>query len=606
MKKKIKIANAGGFWGDDLGAFKRQITMGQVDYISADYLAEITMSILKKQQLKDPDLGYVTDFIPQIIEIAPYIKEKDVKILTNAGGINPVACAKKLTEELQKINVSLKIVVIEGDDIIDRIDEFYPEIARFKNLENNEDFVEVKNKVQSANIYLGVLPLLKALSLNPDIILAGRVTDTSITMAPMIHEFCWELNDWDKLASGLVAGHIIECGAQGSGGNFTDWSSVGKWDNFGYPIVEAFPDASFIVEKHMNTGGIINVDVVREQLLYELGNPRNYISPNVIVDFTSIQLADLGNNRVRVSGVKGYPSTKSFKVSMAYENGFTSNSSIIISGGNALEKAKTFDSIFWKRLPVAFEKKDSAFVGYDSCHKNLAKDIIPNEILLRLSVYDQDKSKLNEFSKSIAPLILSGPQGAAVTSGRPRIHNVVSYWPTLIPKTAVSSFAVEINEDGTIREKYEVSLVTGHEESIDELETNTQISDEIVILTENHTEHEIEVKLIEICLARSGDKGDMANIGVIARNQMVFDYIKLYLTANYMKDLFKEFCKGRVIRYELDNLLSLNFLLENSLDGGGTQSLRIDPQGKTLASALLNQKFTIPVEVFDSLKVQKI
>ena len=255
MKNKIRIANAGGFWGDDLGVLRRQLEGGEVDYISSDFLAEVTMSILRKQQLKNEAMGYVGDFVDQIVDVAELMKEKKVRMLTNAGGINPLACARKILSELKHKGVDLKIAVVIGDNIIDRIDEFYPEKASFTDMETGDDFKGIKENIQSANVYLGVPPLLKALDSGADLILAGRVTDTSITMAPMIYELGWELDDWDKLAAGLVAGHIIECGAQASGGNFTDWEKVSRWDNMGYPIVEMSRDGSFEVYKHPNTGG---------------------------------------------------------------------------------------------------------------------------------------------------------------------------------------------------------------------------------------------------------------------------------------------------------------------------------------------------------------
>ncbi len=282
MKDKIRIANAGGFWGDDLGVLRRQLEGGEVDYISSDFLAEVTMSILRKQQLKNEAMGYVGDFVDQIVDVAELMKAKKVRMLTNAGGINPLACARKILSELKKKGVDFKITVVIGDNIIERIDEFYPDKAMFTDMETGDDFAHIKDNIQSANVYLGVPPLLKALESGADLILAGRVTDTSITMAPMIYELGWELDDWDKLAAGLVAGHIIECGAQASGGNFTDWQKVKKWDNMGYPIVEMNRDGSLEVYKHPNTGGLISRDTIREQLVYEMGDPKHYISPDVV------------------------------------------------------------------------------------------------------------------------------------------------------------------------------------------------------------------------------------------------------------------------------------------------------------------------------------
>lgn len=586
-KNKLIIANAGGFWGDDLGALRRQLEGGYIDYITSDYLAEITMSILRKQQLKNPELGYITDFVDQITDVAGLMIEKNVRMITNAGGINPLGCARAILSRLSKKGIKLKIAIVEGDNIYGQISEFYPAKVSFKNMETGEAFEPIMPKLQSANAYLGMPPILKALETGADLILAGRVTDTSITMAPMIYEFGWELNDWDKLASALIAGHIIECGAQSTGGNFTDFQLVKKWENMGYPILEVNNDGTFVVTKHQDTGGLVSVDTVKEQLVYEMGNPSYYISPDVVADFLSIHLEQVGENRVKVFGIKGKPSTKFLKVSMAYEDGYRSSAAIMISAPYAIAKAKIFSDTFWKRLGIDFHKKNAEMIGYNACHKNLAAPVEPNEIYLRFSVFDQDKSKMDSFAKGIATLILSGPPGVCVTGGRPLPMGVMTYYPTLIPKELIESKVSLINHEGKIVEAFYIPSTTGFEEEISSSEDKAIVSSDKPMFPK-YDGNTKKVKLNQICLARSGDKGDMTNIGVIARNKAIYDYVKIYLTADLVKIWFKELCKGKVIRYELDNLMALNFLLEESLDGGGTKSLMIDAQGKTFASALLN------------------
>jgi hypothetical protein len=602
MKTKIRIANAGGFWGDDLGVLRRQLEGGEVDYISSDFLAEVTMSILRKQQLKNEALGYVTDFVDQIVDVADLMKSKGVRMITNAGGINPIGCARKILSELDKKGISLKIAVVDGDNIVERIDEFYPSEAKFENMDTGEDFNTIIDNIQSANVYLGVPPLLKALESGADLILAGRVTDTSVTMAPMIHELGWDLNDWDKLAAGLVAGHIIECGAQSTGGNFTDWQDVPTWENMGYPIVEMMQNGEFVVYKHENTGGLINVDTIREQLLYEMGNPDQYISPDVVADFTQLKLQEVGENKVLVSGAKGYASTPYLKVSMAYEDGYKATSSIVISGGRVLNKAQEFEKIFWDRLDTSFLKKNTEFVGYNACHQHLAEHIDPNEILLRLSVYDTDVEKIRDFSMSIAPLILSGPPGVAVTGGRARMQQVITYWPSLIPKECISSTVHVLDSKGEIKESHEIASVLGYEEELQNMELveHTEFVDPTW-----EEDRLITVPLREICLGRSGDKGDTVNIGVLARSEEIYQYLKHDLTASKVAEMFFGMVKGRVKRFEIDNLHALNFLLEEALDGGGTKSLMIDAQGKTFATALLNQEIMIPEKLLSSkMKVE--
>ena len=444
---------------------------------------------------------------------------------------------------------------------------------------------------------------MRALELGVDIIICGRVTDTSITIAPMVYEFGWELNDWDKIASGLIAGHIIECGAQSTGGNFTDWKLIENWDNFGYPIVEVFPDSTFVVTKHENSGGLVSVDTVREQLVYEMGDPSFYISPDVIANFLTIQLQSDGPNRVKASGIKGLPATDSFKVSMAYEDGYSSNGTIIISGDDALKKAEVFADIFWTRIKENFEKTNTEFIGYNSCQKSMVKEIEPNEVLLRLSVYDNHKTKMIKFSKALAPLILSGPPGVAVTSGRPRIQNVMSYWPTLISKEFMTSRVALLNANGEIEISEIVNSITGFEKNPERVDEEVGNDSNRNI---NYSDQEMtSVKLREICLARSGDKGDMSNIGVVARSEDIYNYLKEILTSEYIKNLFVEFCNGKVIRYEMENLFALNFLLEEALDGGGTKSLMIDAQGKTFASALLNQEMLVPKILLATLNISE-
>ncbi|MEJ5302186.1 MAG: acyclic terpene utilization AtuA family protein [Bacteroidales bacterium] len=595
MKSQIRIGNAGGFWGDDLNAFRRQLMGGQLDYISIDFLAEITMSILRKQQLKNPQMGYVTDFVQMIGENAEELYRKGVKVLTNAGGINPLECGRQVARLLKEKNIPLKIAVVTGDNILAEIPHLRKEGISFHNMENGKPFEEVEGRIQSANTYIGMWPLVRALETGADIVIAGRVTDTSITMAPMAYEFGWQPGDFDKIASALVAGHIIECGAQVTGGNYSDWEKVTSWDNMAYPILEVQPDGTFVVTRHPGTGGLVNVDTVREQLVYEMGNPAAYISPDVIADFRSIRLKEEGPDRVKVSGIKGYAPTPFLKVSMAYQEGYVSAGSIIISAPDALMKARTFASIFWNRLGLKFQKAHTAYQGYNSCHLNLAGEIEPNEILLTFSIYDEDLKKHEVFAKSVAPLILSGPPGVAVTGGRPHIKTVLSYWPALIPKEKISAHIHLLNENGDSEAEDSFPSLTGQEAEFEESTDET-----VQIATEGSPgsfKGEKKVKLYELCLARSGDKGDTANIGLLARSQEIYTWMKQHISASFVKYLFREACHGKVVRYELDNLWGLNFLLEESLDGGGTRSLMADPQGKTFAQALLNVEVTIPEDL---------
>lgn len=446
MKDKIRIASGQGFWGDLIDAPFHQVTKGPIDYLVMDYLAEVTMSILQKQKNKNPELGYARD-IPELMKkILPICKEKNIKVITNGGGVNPISCANaviKVAEELEIKN--LKIGVILGDNILDRLDEIISSGAELKNMETGESIVKIKDKLLSANVYFGAFPIVEALEKGADIVITGRTTDTGLTLAPMIYEFGWSKTDYDKLSAGTVAGHILECGAQSSGGNFLgDWKSIPNMAEIGFPIAEAFPNGEVIITKHQNTGGRVSFETVAEQLLYEIGDPKSYITPDCVADFTSIKLEDLGDDRVRVYDVKGFPETEFYKVSCSYADGYSASATLTYSWPEALTKAKAADQILRKRLEnlnLTFDEIRTEFVGYNSCHGPLSKQLPEddiNEIVLRVAVRSHDYYSVERFGKEIAPLILTGPPSVTgFAGGRPKPSEVVAYWPALIPKKLV-------------------------------------------------------------------------------------------------------------------------------------------------------------------------
>ncbi len=445
MKDKIRIASGQGFWGDLIDAPMNQATGGPVDYIMMDYLAEVTMSILQKQKLKDPRFGYARD-IPALMErMLPVIKEKGIKVITNGGGVNPTACRDAIFEVAKKLGIKdLKIGVVMGDNILDNIDELVNKGVELKNMESGDSVKTVKDKVLSANVYFGAAPVVECLKQGADIVITGRVTDTGLTLAPMIYEFGWDMNDFDLMAAGTVAGHILECGGQASGGNFTgDWQSIPDLARIGFPIAEAYPNGEVIITKHENTGGLVSIDTVSEQLCYEIGDPKDYITPDCIADFTSIHLEDAGENKVRVYNVKGLPATPFYKVSMSYSDGYSASGSLTYSWPDALEKAEAADKILRTRLDdlgLKFDEVRAEFQGYNACHGPIARKIDePNEVVLRFSVRSSDKYSVERFGKELAPLILTGPPGVTgFAGGRPKPSDVVAYWPALIPKTEVT------------------------------------------------------------------------------------------------------------------------------------------------------------------------
>ncbi|RZA25741.1 MAG: DUF1446 domain-containing protein [Proteobacteria bacterium] len=600
MKKTISIGNAGGYWGDDPNALERQVFGGRLDYISMDFLAEITMSILQKQRSSDSEAGYARDFLPMLKRVLPKLMADGTTIITNAGGVNPQACAQAIAKLASDLNLSPKIAIVYGDDILPDLGRLQASGIKFDNMEDGSTFAPVADRIQAANIYFGAAPVVEALKWKPNIVITGRVTDTGITIAPMIHEFGWSLNDWTRLAHGIVAGHIIECGSQSTGGNFTDWEKVESFDNIGYPIVEVSEDGSFVVTKHKGSGGLVSVDTVREQLFYEMGSPTAYITPDVVADFSSIKLEQAGPDRVKVFGIRGFEPTPLYKVSMAYEDGFKATGSIMISGPNARKKAEAFSKIFWNRATGPFEETLTEYVGYDSCHRSLVHKEDGNEILLRLGARAKDEKDLRLFGKMIPSLILSGPPGVAVIGGVPKAAKVMSYWPALMPKSAVNP-KIALFEKGELTAEADVKTTPVGNFQPNELDAQvaTKPSQSIRDALKEHDQPTSRL-LRDIALARSGDKGDTANIGVLARSQEAYDFLDKYLTAARVKDWFQELCTGKVTRYSLPGMKGFNFLLEESLGGGGTRTLRIDAQGKTFAQALLAQKVQIPANVLNA------
>jgi hypothetical protein len=445
LKEKIRIASGQGFWGDLQSAPYDQVSKGPIDYIMMDFLAEVTMSIMQKQKKRNPELGYAKDLVPLIEHILPTCMEKNIKIITNGGGVNPSGCRDAIFKWARKKGIkNLKIGVVLGDDILDQLDALKAKDIPLNNMETGEKLESVREKVMSANVYFGAWPIVDALEQGAQVVITGRTTDTGLTLAPMLHEFGWKHDDCDKIAAGTVAGHILECGGQASGGNFSaNWRSVPDLAHIGFPIAEAYPNADIVITKHENTGGLVSMQTVKEQLMYEIGNPRNYLTPDCIADFTTIQLEEVGKDRVKMSGVKGKPATDTYKVSMSYLDGYTAFGTLTYAWPDALEKAKAADQILRTRLAdlgLKFEEIRSEFMGYNSCHGPLS--VMPNEInevVLRVGVRSHDHHSVERFGMELAPLILTGPPAVTgFAGGRPKPSEVIAYWPALIPKTAVT------------------------------------------------------------------------------------------------------------------------------------------------------------------------
>jgi hypothetical protein len=454
VKRTVRVAAGQGFWGDWLEAPYRQVTGGPIDYLMMDYLAEVTMSIMQKQRSRDPSRGYATDFVPLMERILPTVVERGIRVTANAGGVNPRACAEAVLAAARRLAPAgtVRVGIVTGDDILDRLDALIARGHALANMDTGAPLAGVRDRVLSANAYLGAAPIVDALAAGANVVITGRVTDTGLTLGPMIHEFGWASDEWDRIAAGTVAGHIIECGAQCSGGNcLVDWDRIPGMEDPGYPIIEAHADGAFAVTKHPGTGGRISVPSVTEQLVYEMGDPTNYITPDVIADFTTIQLRQAGKDRVEVQGIRGRPATPFLKVSIAYFYGYKAVGTLVYAWPDAHRKAQAADRILRERLArlgLEFEEILTEYVGANATHGPLAgaPDADAPEVQLRIGVRARERGPVERFSREIAPLILNGPPSVTgFAGGRPKVEEIVAYWPALIPKTEITA-RVEVVE----------------------------------------------------------------------------------------------------------------------------------------------------------------
>lgn len=443
----IRIANGQGFWGDWLEAPVHLVNGGPLDYLTLDYLAEVTMSILQKLRKADPALGYARDFPPLIQRIAPQILDRGIRVIANAGGVNPVACAR----EVRRLYPSLKVAVVLGDDIMDQLDSLLDRGLALSNIDTHEPMSTIRDRVLSANAYVGAFPIAQALATGANVVITGRCADAALALAPMIHEFGWKETDWIRLAAGSAAGHVIECGTQATGGNCqADWQSISEFAHIGYPIIEAESDGTMLITKHAGTGGRVDLATVKEQLVYEIGDPARYMTPDVVVDFTALQLREIGADRVEMTGARGEPRPELLKASVSYHYGWKAVGTLVYSAPDAIAKAETADQIVRTRLQdlgLHFEKIHTEFFGVNACHAHLAPHLNdPAEVQLKIGVRDRDRSLVERFTRELIPLVLSGPPGATgYGEGRPAVREIVAYWPALIPRDAIE-MRVEVVE----------------------------------------------------------------------------------------------------------------------------------------------------------------
>ena len=589
-KDTLRIGCASGFWGDTEFAAAQLVERGDIDVLVFDYLAEITMSLLIRAKAKDPAQGYAPDFVATIKPLMKEIKSRGIKVIANAGGVNPSACRDALVAAALAEGVDLKIAAVLGDDLMPQV-----EAMRDSGVKEMFSGAAFPQKVMSANAYLGAFPIAAALSAGADIVVTGRCVDSAVTLAPLIATFGWKECDLDRLAQGSVAGHLIECGTQATGGNYTDWQSVPGWDDMGFPIAECRADGSFVITKPPGTGGLICPSTVGEQMLYEIGDPRAYILPDVVCDFTGVTLTQVGPDRVEVKGARGLPPTDQAKVSVTHADGFRALSLFMIGGIDAGAKAHRVGAAMLTRMRRHYAERGWPDFTETSVEAIGAEDTYgpqarsgAREVMLKVGVRHALKDALELFSREVAPMaLMSAPAITGFTGGRPKVQPVVRLFSCLVPKSQLSA-SIDMGAQRVVAPQLSgrpfdvraLPAVSGPLPAANAFARGTRA-----------------VPLVQLAWGRSGDKGDAANIGVIARKPEYLPFIRAAVTEEAVARWFAHLMTGRVQRYDLPGTQALNFMLHEALGGGGIASVRMDSQGKAYAQMLLDHPVPIPADM---------
>lgn len=594
-KDTVRIGGGSGFWGDSADGPVQLVRKGNIDYLILDYLAEITMSILARAKERKPELGYATDFISLVIApLAREFFEKKIKVVVNAGGCNPEACCIALERALANLGVPLRVAAVLGDDVVPAMDELRRE-GKVAEMWTGED---LPAQVLTANAYIGAFPIAQALQAGADIVITGRCADSALALGPLIYEFGWRANDWDLLAAGSLAGHVIECGVQGTGGYSTDWRDVADdWSDMGFPIAVCHRDGSFAITKPPGTGGRVNYGIVSEQITYETADPRRYMLPDVVCDLSRVNVVETGPDEVTVSGAIGRPATGTYKVSATIPDGFRSLATLFVRGMDASDKANAMGQAILKRVRRLmaeaghedFTDASVEILGAEQGYGAQAAKRKWREVVLKVAVRHKSEKALDIFSREIYPAATAMAPGiGGIFGGRPKVQPVMRLYSFLLDKTKLKLKV--LFEGGT--QAFQVPVIRGDQ-------ADPSIADAAPPVTQATKPGPYNgpvkiVRLVDIAYARSGDKGDVSNIAVIARDPKFFPAIEKQLTAESVGAYMAHLARGRVRRFDWPGLQAYNFLLEEALGGGGVASLRYDPQGKSHAQILLEFPIEIP------------
>lgn len=589
-RELLRIGGASGAWGDSPMGIE-QLLRTDVDYLMMDYLAEVTMSLLARARMKDPNAGYPADFVGYLKPHLAEIGRRGIKIASNGGGVNPQACKRALDAFCHEQGLNLRIAVVEGDDLMPMVDAL-----RAENVREWASGELLPAKLLTANAYLGALPVAAAFACGADIVITGRCADSALALGILMHEFGWSTDDYDRLAAGSLVGHLLECGPQATGGVFTDWESVPDWHAIGYPIAECLPDGTFTVTKPQGSGGLVSPQTLSEQVLYEVGDPGAYLLPDVVADFSQVNLTQEGPDRVRVTGVRGFAPTAQYKVSATWQDGFRAVAMLCIVGIDAVRKAERSAQALVDRARMRFTQRNWTdftavhieVLGAEASYGSQSQIRASREVVLRLVVEHPDPKALDLFARELGAVGLSFAQGTTgLIGGRPKATPVVRLYTFMIDKARLPEPTVSVGEKSSF--SVMVPTVGGYRPAQG---AQPQVAD--AILSKYQDEPLVDVPLLTVAHARSGDKGDISNVAVICRKPQYMAHLRSVVTAERMAAHFAEQVKGRVVRYEAAGLSAFNFVMHEALGGGGMASLRLDAQGKAYGQRALEMIVSVP------------